>query len=101
MQQAQTPRSSRVLDLTYSGWSEYDVKEKAWEVLLFTGDKYIKRDFRGNFINIGNGKVKTLGEIFPDIRNCVDSQGFLIAKRKTYRQPLRPFTKRRARVPRS
>ena len=89
-----------VVDQTYAGWSEYDVKEKAWEVMTFKYERYIKLDFRGTFLQVATGKQVTLSEIFPSIRNCVDAEGVIIAKRKTYGEELKAFKKRKARVPR-
>lgn len=87
-------------DITFQGWSEYDVKEKAWQLYMLDGATYVKRDFKGNFLNCCTGKLKTLGELFPDIRNCTDSEGFILAKRKRYGQALRP-EKRKTKVPRN
>lgn len=92
-------RENKVFNRTYEGWSEYDVKEKAWEILLLDGQKFIKKDFKGTFMSTSSGREKTIGELFPYIRNCTDSQGFIIAKRKRLGQPLWR-SDRRIRVPR-
>ncbi|RBP59295.1 hypothetical protein DES36_11920 [Alkalibaculum bacchi] len=77
-------------DRTYAGWSEYDVKEKCWQVLTLSGEIYVKIDFSGDFIHIGTKKVVQLNKLFRYIRNCTDSEGYIIAKRKRIDSPLYP-----------
>lgn len=87
-------------DRTYEGWGESDVKEKAWELYMLSGESYIKVDFRGNFINKLTGRKKHIDDLFPEVRNCTDAQGMMIAKRKKYGAPMWGTTKRKKRVPR-
>lgn len=89
-----------VLDRTYAGWTEYDVKEKCWQVFTLGGEVYIKTDFRGTFINVGNNKIVSLSDIFHLIRNCTDSEGYILAKRKKLGAPLWPLkNKKKLRMP--
>lgn len=89
-----------MLDRTYSGWTEYEVKAKSWQVLTLGGDIYIKKDFKGNFINSANNKVVSISDIFHLVRNCTDSEGYIIAKRKKKGDPIWPVkNKRKLRIP--
>ncbi|MFB7304578.1 hypothetical protein [Heyndrickxia sporothermodurans] len=91
----------QTMEKTYAGWTEYDVKEKCWQVFTLGGEVYIKTDFYGNFINVKNDhKVVSISDIFHLIRNCTDSEGYIIAKRKKIGSPLWPVkNKRRLRMP--
>ncbi|MFP7474288.1 hypothetical protein SFC55_25215 [Niallia taxi] len=80
---------------TYVGWTEYDVKEKTWQLLTIDGLTYVKVDFKGNFINTATGRMVPLYKIYDKIRNCTDSEGVIIAKRKRYGTPLLPMKHRK------
>lgn len=97
---AKRPIVKPKVDRTYEGWSEYDVKEKAWELLMINGERYIKTDFKGNFMHTGTGRVKQIGDLFPEVRNCTDSQGLIIAKRKKHGLPLWQQRNKKVRIPR-
>lgn len=89
-----------MLDKAYAGWTEYEVKEKCWQVFTLGGETYTKTDFRGNFINASTNKLVTISDIFHLIRNCIDSEGYMIAKRKKIGAPLRPQkNKKKLRMP--
>lgn len=90
-----------IQDRAYGGWSEYDVKEKTWQIFTLGGETFVKIDFQGNFMNVGSKKVITVDKIFHLIRNCTDSEGFIIAKRKRMHQPLNPVKgkNKRQRIP--
>ncbi|MDM5335798.1 hypothetical protein QUF84_00610 [Fictibacillus enclensis] len=90
----------QALDQSYAGWTEYDVKQKCWQVLTLNGEIYVKTDFRGNFMNPSSKKTVRLADIFPQIRNCTDSEGFLLAKRKKFGSPLfEQKSKKKLRMP--
>ncbi|MEY8742807.1 hypothetical protein ACQRXC_29405 (plasmid) [Niallia taxi] len=76
------------------GWTEYDVKEKTWQVLTNDGSIYVKTDMKGNFINIANGEKVPLNQIWGKIKNCTNSEGIIIAKRKKFGTPLMPMKRR-------
>ncbi|KIO69701.1 hypothetical protein B4065_1367 [Caldibacillus thermoamylovorans] len=87
-------------DKTYVGWTEYDVKEKGWQVYTLGGDTYIKKDFSGNFINVQTGQEVKIGKIFHLIRNVTDAQGYILAKRKNLGSPLGPTkSRKKIRIP--
>lgn len=87
-------------DRTYEDWNEYHVIEKAWQIYLLNGERYVKKDFKGYFFDMNTGRVKSIAELFPRIRNCTDSQGYIIAKRKKYGEPLREEKYKHHKVPR-
>ncbi|HAT4364591.1 TPA: hypothetical protein I9148_002138 [Clostridium perfringens] len=61
-----------------------DVVRVAWSVKTFDEDRYIKVSMSGLFVQIGNFKnFKTIDELYPEIRNIVDSKGLIVAKRKS------------------
>lgn len=61
-----------------------DVKRVAWSVKTFDEDRYVKVSMSGLFVQLGNFKnFKTIDELYPDIRNIVDSKGLIVAKRKS------------------
>ena len=80
---------------SYVGWTEYDVKEKTWQLLTTDGSTYVKVDFKGNFINTATKRMVPLYKIYDQIRNCTDSEGMIIAKRKRYGTPLLPMKHRK------
>lgn len=89
-------------DRSHAGWTEFQVNEKVWQVFTLDGDKYVKADFSGNFINPVTGKVVLISDIFKKIRNVTDSEGFILAKRKKPGSPLLATvskSKRRLRMP--
>lgn len=75
-------------DRSHAGWTEFQVTEKVWQVFTMDGDKYVKADFTGNFINPVTGKVVSIAHIFKQIRNVTDSEGYILAKRKKPGYPL-------------
>lgn len=61
-----------------------DVNRVAWSIKTFDEDRYIKLSMNGLFVQLGNFKnFKTIDELFPEIRNIVDSKGLIVAKRKS------------------
>ena len=61
-----------------------DVKKIAWSVKTFDEDRYIKLSMNGLFVQLGNfSNFKTIDELYPEIRNIVDSKGLIVAKRKS------------------
>jgi len=81
------------------GWTEFDVKEKSWQILTLDGDTYVKKDLKGNFINTGTGEEKNLHELYPRIRNCADASGYILAKRKRAGMQLYQQPKGKQRIP--
>lgn len=88
-------------EMVFAGWTEFDVKEKSWQIFTLGGETYIKVDFTGKFMNVGTKKLTTIDKIFHLIRNCTDSEGYIIAKRKKMNQPLYPLKNKskRQRIP--
>lgn len=86
-------------DRSYDGWNEYDIKEKCWQIYTLGGQTYIKLDFKGNFININSQEIVPIRKIFHLIRNCTDSEGYILAKRKKYGAPLCPLRNKKKRIP--
>lgn len=87
-------------DRTYAGWSEFDVKEKCWQIFTLDGETYVKVDFSGDFMHTGSKKIVSVDRIFRYIRNCTDSEGYIIAKRKKIDSPLLPMkNKKKLRMP--
>lgn len=82
-------------DNSFCGWNEYDVKEMGWQIFTWSGETYVKKDFQGNFIHTHSGKELPIYKIFTMIRNVVDAQGFIIAKRKRMGSPLSPVRDRK------
>lgn len=61
-----------------------DVIKVAWLIKTFDEDRYVKISMNGLFFQMGNFKnFKTIDELYPDIRNIVDSKGLIVAKRKS------------------
>jgi hypothetical protein len=61
-----------------------DVKRIAWSVKTFDEDRYVKVSMNGLFVQLGNfSNFKTIDELYPEIRNIVDSKGLIVAKRKS------------------
>lgn len=61
-----------------------DVVRVAWSVKTFDEDRYVKVSMNGLFVQIGNfSNFKTIDELYPEIRNIVDSKGLIVAKRKS------------------
>ncbi|TRZ39373.1 hypothetical protein CEQ21_07370 (plasmid) [Niallia circulans] len=85
------------MQLNY-GWTEYEVKEKTWQLLTNDGSIWVKIDMKGNFLNIATGDRKHLTEIYGFIKNCTNSEGVIIAKRKKYGNPLVPMKKKRIKI---
>ncbi|EPY6472528.1 hypothetical protein ACWO4B_003225 [Clostridium sporogenes] len=55
----------------------------AWELKTFDEDRFVKVSMNGLFVQVGNfNNFKTIDELFPEIRNVVDSKGLILAKRK-------------------
>lgn len=89
-----------MIDQSFSGWTEYEVKEKSWQVLTLRDEIFIKKDMRGNFISPSGKKEVSISDIFHLIRNCTDSEGYIIAKRKKQGAPLWPMRqKKKLRMP--
>lgn len=60
-----------------------DVLRTAWQVMNFDGDRYVKVSLSGLFVRIGSfSDFKTLDELYPELRNVVDTKGMVVAKRK-------------------
>lgn len=60
-----------------------DVLRTAWQIMNFEGDRYVKISLNGLFVKIGNfSDFKTLDELYPELRNVVDTKGMIVAKRK-------------------
>ena len=65
-------------------YKEEDVLRVAWMIKTFDEARYVKVSLHGLFVKIGNFKdFKTVEELYPDIRNIVDSKGLIVAKRKS------------------
>lgn len=61
-----------------------DVKRVAWSIKTFDEDRYVKVSMNGLFVKIGSfNNFKTVDELYPCIRNIVDSKGLIVAKRKS------------------
>lgn len=61
-----------------------DVVRVAWSVKTFDEDRYVKVSMNGLFVQWGNfSNFKTIDELYPEIRNIVDSKGLIVAKRKS------------------
>lgn len=73
---------NRPHDNSYCGWTEYDIKEMGWQIYTFSGETYVKKDFRGNFFNTRTGEVVPINKLFRFIRNVTNSEGYILAKRK-------------------
>ncbi|MFP7474473.1 hypothetical protein SFC55_26150 [Niallia taxi] len=82
------------------GWTEIEVREKTWQLLTNDGSIWVKIDMKGNFLNISSKEKekKHLNELWETIKNCTDSEGFIIAKRKKYGTPLVPMRKKRIKI---
>lgn len=64
-------------------FKEADVLRVAWMVKTFDEDRYIKVSMTGLFVKVGNFNIfKTIEELYPEVRNIVDSKGLVVAKRK-------------------
>ncbi|MBY6889379.1 hypothetical protein HYH68_16425 [Clostridium botulinum] len=59
------------------------ISSKAWELKTFDEDRFIKISMNGLFVQVGNfSNFKTVDELYPEIRNVIDSKGLIVAKRK-------------------
>nr|WP_236918919.1 MULTISPECIES: hypothetical protein [Enterococcus] len=82
----QTPRTSKIQNSKKKTkiFKSEDVVRVAWSVKTFDEDRYVKVSMNGLFVQLGNfSSFKTIDELYPEIRNIVDSKGLIVAKRKS------------------
>ncbi len=92
----QNDRNDKEKDRSYEGLTEYEVKDKSWQLLTMGGEVYVKKDLAGNFINQKTGEVVSLDKLFRNIRNFTNAEGIILATRKRKGRPLYPQKKRSA-----
>jgi len=80
----QTKKDQKISKNKTKFFKAEDVKRIAWSVKTFDEDRYVKVSMNGLFVQLGNfSNFKTIDELYPEIRNIVDSKGLIVAKRKS------------------
>ncbi|MFA9002849.1 hypothetical protein [Enterococcus faecium] len=72
----QTKKDKKISKNKTKFFKAEDVKRIAWSVKTFDEDRYVKVSMNGLFVQLGNfSNFKTIDELYPEIRNIVDSKG--------------------------